>query len=301
MKANHIIILSLAVFAVCLLAIPQPCLGEDRWKEDMRREENIRRSLIERHKMGPEKIEEMLQHIAERNPEKAKELKILRKENPAEFRKAMQQMFAKKHDRQKEAKSYQGEHEKRRFDAQAGERRSSDRSGRSDRGTRGRRSDRITHDQILSWLKENYPRKAEKLVRLRKKKPELFGRMVGKYGRIAEVDKENPQLGNALKRDLELKEKKYKILKKLKNTTDEKERKQLTAELKEVVSYRFNVILRRKKLVYNQMLRKLEELKKEVEKHKTELDRHNNPDFKNKNINARLQELLVQSEEFQWD
>lgn len=297
MKTKHIIILSLTVFAVCLLATPQPCFGEDRWEK-----EDTRRSLIGRHKMGPEKIEEMLQRIEKRNPEKAEELRILRKENPAEFRKAMRQMFAKKHDRRKDGKSYRGEHERRRFDFdRPSERRSRDRSRRSGRSKRGRWGDRITHDQTLSWLKENYPEKAERLAKLREKKPELFGRIVGKYRRIAEVAKENPELANVLKQDLELKGKKYKILKKLKNATDEKERKKLTDELQTVIGNRFDVILKRKELAYDQMLRKLKELQKEVKKHKAELDRHTDPDFKNKNVNERLQKLVEQTEEFKWD
>ncbi len=318
MKTNHIIILSLAVFAVCLLTTPQQCLGEDKWEEEdvrrgeMRREEDIRRSLIGRHKMWPEKIEKMLQHIAERNPEKAEELKILRKENPREFRKAMRQMFAEKRGRKKDGKGFKG-HEKR--DSSYGcpdKERSGDKCSKQDRSDRSKRdrsgrskrdrwSDRATHDQTLSWLKENYPEKAEKLAKLREKKPELFGRIMRKYSRIAETAKENPELAKVLKQDLELKGKKYKILKKLKNATDEKQKQQLTTELKEVISNRFDNILKRKQAAYDKMLKKLEKLKKEVEKHKTELEKHNDPDFKNKNVNARLQKLVEQTEEFKWD
>ena len=94
---------------------------------------------------------------------------------------------------------------------------------------------------------------------------------------------------------------KHKILRKLKGTADEEEREQLTAKLQTVISKRFDVILKRKKLAYDQMLRKLRELQKEVKKNKAELDKHKDPDYKNKNVKARLQKLIEQTEEFNWD
>lgn len=284
----------------------------------MQREENMRRSSIGRHKMPPEKIEEMLQHIAERNPEEAEELRILREENPREFRKAMRRMFAEKRGRMMDKRGFEDDHERRPFGFdQPGERRlrpekdtwrkrkrRSDRMGIGPHGFMGMGNERA-HDQILDWLKENYPEKAEKLAKLREENPELFSRQMRlnrrKYRRIAEVAKENPELAKVLKRGLELKEKRGRILKKLKNATDDNQKQQLITELKEVISNRFDVILQRKQAVYNQMLRKLEELKKEVEKHKTELDKHDDPDFKNKNVNTRLQKLVEQTEEFKWD
>ena len=239
MKTNHIIFLSLLVFAIALLSNPLPCSAT----EDI--EENIWKVDTRHHKMSPDK----------------------------------------------RGKKY-SKYGRKMADGQ--------KTGRPRTGGASH-----TPDQILEWLKENYPEKAENLAKLREENPDLFNRQMRvnrrKYRRIAEVSKENPELANVLKQDLTLKEKRDKILRKIKAATDKKQKQQLISELQGVVGNRFDLLLKRRQITYEQMLKQLEKLKKEVKKHEAELKKHKDKDFKNKNVKARIQKLIERTEEFKWD
>ena len=71
----------------------------------------------------------------------------------------------------------------------------------------------------------------KKLTELKEENPELYRRKFGlsfkKYGRIAEVAKENPELAEVLKQDLELMKKQRELLAKIRTATDD-EKKELT-------------------------------------------------------------------------
>lgn len=161
------------------------------------------------------------------------------------------------------------------------------------------------HGVFLKWFKENYPEQAEKLAGLKVRKPGDYDRRLGlslrKYRRIFEAEKENPRLAKVLKKDLELKGKRVKLLRKIRTAKDDGEKKELTAQLKEVVSSRFDLLVRRKQVEYEQLLRKLEKLKKEVEKRGAEVQKWNDPKTKADNVKMRVDELLSETRRFRWD
>ena len=68
-----------------------------------------------------------------------------------------------------------------------------------------------------------------------------------------------------------------------------------------VVSSRFDLIVKRKQIEYEQLRNRLEKLKKEVEQREAEVEKWKDAKFKNESVKARLEELVSGAEKFQWD
>jgi len=173
--------------------------------------------------------------------------------------------------------------------------------GGRDRGERLKRMQQ-KHEEYLSWLKENYPDEAAKLEEVRQKNPELYMRQVmqsvRKYGRIAEASMDNPELAAVLKEDAELKDQRDQVLQRLASAKPQ-EKESLIAELKEITSKRFDLIVQRKQIQHKMLLERLEELKKQVEKSEAEVEAWKAS--KDEKVEARVKELIERSEKFHWD
>ena len=72
----------------------------------------------------------------------------------------------------------------------------------------------------------------------------------------------------------------------------DKEKKKLTAQLEEVVSSRFDLVVREKQIAYERLRKKLEELKKRVEESQAEVDKLMEVEFKTENVKKRVEELM---------
>jgi len=168
---------------------------------------------------------------------------------------------------------------------------------------RGRMRER--HAEYIEWLEKNHPEEAEKLAELREKKPELYMRHIAlslkKYGRIAEAAKGNPELAKVLKEDLELKKERDKLLRKITAASDDGEKKESVEQLQEVIGSRFDLIVRRKQIEYEQLLKKLEKLRERVKESEAEVEKWKDAEFKNENVKVRLEKLISRKEEFGWD
>ena len=164
---------------------------------------------------------------------------------------------------------------------------------------------RERYAEYIEWLEENYPEEAEKLAELRESKPELYMRQIAlslkKYGRIAEAAKENPQLAEVLKESLQLTKQRDKLIRKIRKATDEDEKKKMVEELKEVISSKFDLIVKRKQMAYEQLRKELEKLQKEVKKNEAEAEKWKDPEFKNESVKARVEELISRTSKFKWD
>ena len=162
---------------------------------------------------------------------------------------------------------------------------------------------RWKYDKYINWMQENYPGEAEKLAKLKEEDPNLYWKQFGlglkKYGRIAEAARENPQLAEVLKKDLTLRQEQDKLLDEIKTAGDE-EKEELVKELQEVVNNRFDVIVERKQIEYEQLLEKLERLKNDVEQRKAKMEKWKDTKFKEESVKERIKELLGESENFTW-
>ena len=301
MKASYGVILVLAMAAVIILSI-LPCsaqrTGEEK-KEDIWREDeptgprgdprggprgdprgDPRGGPRGDPRWGPrqfeltdEIIERVMKELAESDPAKAKELAKLREKEPEKFKAELIEVMRKQF----------GERIREHMD----ERMRKWRAG------------------FLEWMGKNYAPAAEKLAKLKEQDPELyikaFDRAVKKYGDIYKAWTQNPELGRVLKEKLELKEKRDRLLRRIRASKSEKDKKKLITQLEEVVSSRFDLMVREKQIAYEQLLKSLAQLKKRVEESQAEVDKLMDVKFKTENVKARVEGLMRRTRKIKWD
>jgi len=155
---------------------------------------------------------------------------------------------------------------------------------------------------ISSGLKKITLMKQKALAQAKETNSELYFKRLkesfDKYGRLAHAEKNNPEMSKLLKEDIEIKTQEQKVLAQLRAATDENQKKTLTAELQTLVSKRFDVIVVQKQLRYQELNKRLEEMKKEVQKQQADLDKLKGK--KNEEVKKRLDSLINKTEEINW-
>ena len=224
-----------------------------------------------RFELTEEEIDQIMKGLKESDPAKAKELAKLREKDPERF-----QAELRRHGGQQLGKII-----RERIEA-----------GRLQRRT-----------EFLERLKKNFPKEAEDLTKLEQKDPDLYMRKyelaLKKYGRIFEQAKRNPELGEVLVEDLKLQEKRDLLVRKIKAASNDNEKRQLAAQLEEIVGSRFDLIVRRKQIAYEQLLIWLEGLQNRVKESRADLTKSMDPEFKAQNVKERINNLIVSK--FNWD
>ena len=273
-----------------------------------------------RSRLTDERIEEFLDQLAEAHPERAEELRKLRKDNPEQFRKEIRETFAQRRrmgGHPGEEPRGQGRGGGRpgpgtgpgRMRGRGGpEREDRPRTeGKGQGGGRERWRERMErrHDEYIEWLKKDFPEEAKRLTRLHEKDPENLEEYIqqvidsrGKYGEIMEAQERNLELAEVLKEEIELKRDRAKLLKKIR-TAQPKQRKELMQKLEELVNIRFDLIVRKKQLRYEHLRRKLERLQKEVKEREAEVEKLKSK--KAQFIKKRVEELTSKAEKMDWD
>jgi hypothetical protein len=300
MKTIYGTILVLITAAAMLLTVPPACRAVEKEQENIWSEHDPKLAHC-RWELTDERVERMMGRLRQTNPEKAKELAKLREKDPEKFktelRKVMHKKFYERHKQQEQCRAGRGPQHKWGPPSIPGMH--GERMGRQPRTMRMREK----HAEYFEWLKKNYPQEAEKLAGLKDRKPKLHTRQMvlslKKYRRIFEAEKENPQLAKVLKEDLQLKEERNKLLRKIRASTNDAEKKQLTKELEKVVSVRFDLIVKRKQIEYEQLSKKLEKLKERVKRSEAEVQKWEN--VKKVEVKQRLEELISRTEKFNWD
>ena len=277
MKTQYFKIMVLAGMAI-ILAVAIPSIAADK-------DEKAGQVGGERDWPGStERMERMMNRLKEVDPNKAAELEKLRETDPEAFRNEMREMMR---ERFKERAMQRGKEE-----CPPEAKKEIIREKLRERG-----------DEYLDWLKANYPEEAQRLAELQKDKPELYKRQLWlgarKYGRIAEAAQENPELAKILKEDLELRNKSFEILRKIKTTTDEAEKQKLASELEKMTSDRFDVILQRKQMEYDQLRKELDKLTERIKQNEIQLEKWKAN--KAERVKERVKELLNRTEKFEWE
>ena len=233
----------------------------------------------------------ILNRVRQEDPQRAQELQHLQQTNPDAFKMEIRKLARE----QFTARS--GEQDRRGFRRPG--------TDRSEWPEMMRERFQERSEEYMTWLKENYPDEAAKLERLKEENPEQFMRAMGlswrKYSPIFHASKDNPVLAAVLKDQLTLRERRGELLRQIKVTADEKQKEALVNELEEIVSQQFDMIVRRKELAYEDLNKKLEELKKEIEQRKTEVEKWKSEDFKNEQVKQRVNELVSETEKFEWE
>ena len=126
--------------------------------------------------------------------------------------------------------------------------------------------------------------------------------LMHRYEPIMRAERSNPKLAQVMKEDLDLQKQRDNILRQLRTATD-KEKDKLMAELKDNVSRRFDVIIARKQLQYDDLRRRLEDLQAEVKTREQELQKlkSNKDEAVKKHIDDLVNELNSKTEKMQWN
>ncbi len=218
-------------------------------------------------------IDRIMKGIQQRDPAKAKQLSELRKKDPERFKAELRE---------------QGQPEldqiiRERLDARRQER----------------------NAKFVEWLKANYPSEEQALAKLKERDPQLyisgFDHLMKQYGYIFEADSSNPELGRVLKEDFELKKREEELCKQIRHEKSEAKQQALGAEFQDVVAKRYDLLVRRKEIAYEQLLKKLDELQKQVRESKDEIGKWRDPKIKQENVKQRTKARTDNKVRFKWD
>ncbi len=243
-------------------------------------------------------ITDLLEKIRQDDPNEAARLEKLRQEDPHQFRVEIRRIASE------QMKSEREPGFERPMLPEGPEGRDAMRNRRAFKARdRGREQVGEMEQELISWLEKNEPDKAKELAELKEKDPPAYRKRIAiemkKYREIIETEKTNPALAEVLKKDLALKQQRDQILEKIRGTTDEKEKQQLTKQLKQVVSERFDLIVQKKQFKYEDLKKKLEELQQRVNRSQAELE--NFKTKKDEQIKKYLESLINQAGQFDWD
>ena len=220
-----------------------------------------------------EVADRIMKGIEQRDPEKAKQLAALRKKDPEKF------------------KAELGRHGRQEIEQISRERLEAWR--------------RRWKADFVQWLKDNYPQEEKDLTRLQEKDPPLYVKryehLRAKYGNIFEADRDNPELGAVLKEDFELKIRRDQLLARMRRERSDARRQAIGAELQEVVSRRYDLIVRRQEIAYEHLLKKVEGLQALLKDTKEEIAKSRDAKIRQENIRRRLEALTEDQKRFKWD
>jgi len=288
MESSRVILLILALTAV-LAVSTQPCAGNQKDEQNLFEEEDRgpgpgpgpgpergpRRGGPGRGRfeLTDEEVDQILKDLKERSPEKAKELAELRTKDPEKFREELR----------RHARDEFGKVVRERID-----------KWRQQRQT-----------EFLEWFVKSVPDEAEELAKLKERDPKLYDQKYEmaskKYGRIYEESRRNPELAEVHIEDIRLQKRRDQLIGKINATTNRREKQKLTEELEEVVGHRYDLIVRRKQIAYEWLLKRLEELQNRINESRAEILKAQDAKVKDENIKKRTQELLEEKKGFPWD
>jgi len=221
-----------------------------------------------RYRTTEEEIDRFLKELKESDPTKAKELESLRKKDPDKFRDELRKTI-------REQWSKRIESWRNRWRA-----------------------------EFLEWLGKAVPKTARDLAKLKDTDPDHYVKkyeiIKGKYRRIFDESKRNPELAEVLMAELGLDERQAVLQKKLKAAKSEKEKKKLMSQLEEVVGNKYDLIIRKKIIAYEFLLKRVEELQKELNKSREEIEIFKDPKIKAQNVKERVDELTEPSKKPRW-
>jgi len=275
----------------------------------------MRERMGMQQELTEERIERIMQVLREREPARAKELEQLRSEKPEAFKKELQETIQQFIQRRRQEGAGQMEDRQRPRSGMMGGGYGGDGrmaggyggggmmgGGMSGRGIGGRSRTQESPEELFGWLEKNFPDKARRLRGIRKEHPEYFEKAMRqlsmRYRRIIEASKDNPALAEVLKDEMRLKNMRWKLIDKIKKA-GKGDKLALVEELRTVVSQRFDLIIKRKRIAYERLKSDLEDLKQEVKKGEKDIENWENS--KDKRVEERVQELLGKTEEFEWN
>ena len=137
------------------------------------------------------------------------------------------------------------------------------------------------HEELLTLIKEHRPERARKLAKLRESSRESdrdkyfkeFSAQRRIWGPVRDaIKREDTKLANLLIEDIDLVEERDALVREI-HRADKKRRPKLIKELEGVVGKRFDLILKKKRLQYQELRRRLKRLQEQLENKQQELEK----------------------------
>jgi hypothetical protein len=170
-------------------------------------------------------------------------------------------------------------------------------------GQRMRHNVQEREAELMSWLEQNDPNKAKELKALKEKDVKAYARRMmfemRNYWGIMDAQRTNPALAEVLKKDMVLRQQRSELLEKYKAAKDDAAKAEIKEQLKEVLGQRFDLIVQKKQLRYEDLKKRLEQLQEDLKNSQTELEGLKGK--KEQQVQKHLEELLSRSEEIDWD
>ena len=221
-----------------------------------------------RFDLTDEENNRLLETVRKSDPKKAREIAGLRKKNPRKFSEELKKNAREEYDK------IVGERVQRWFEKRRQDKRAA----------------------FIDWLKENVPEVSEDLAKLEDMNPGLYARKYDlvneKYGRVFEESTRHPEEAKVLHEDLKLRDKTDYLVSKIKHAKSENEKKRLASQLEKVLSDRYDLIVIRKQMAYERLLRRLEEMQNYIRKSRDQIEEAKKKENKNENIKERIKTLL---------
>ena len=259
-------LLMMTAAVVCAQAEEEKNPAEESPRQDIWQDDSPR--LHKDVWQGPgfeRRYENLLIRIEEENPKRAMELKKLRDEDPEKFQLEMQKEWS-----QRGRPAPEGQEREMSGPMAPG------RQGPGPEGPQppdkrfagpGRWQEQLQkrHEEFLQWLEKNYPEQAFELAQIREKDAASYvARLMGlrrKYEPILHAEKNNPELAAVLREDMALQNQRDDLLKQIRRAKGDK-REKMVQQLEKIVAQRFDLIIRKKTLQYQELEQRLKRSRK---------------------------------------
>jgi hypothetical protein len=223
-----------------------------------------------RPELSDEQIDSILEELTKRDPNTAKELAELRKKDPNEFRSELR-ISAGQEIGKVMIESWR----------------------------------EIQRKDFLEWLEKYVPKEAESLAKLKENEPKLYAQKFElvweKYRPIYDMARRSPELTPVLIEDMQLTERENELVKKIKAEKDEQQKTELMNQLEKVEFDKYDLIVRRKQIEYEELLRRLQVLQNEVKASLADIDEWRNEKVKAERVEERVNDLTSErGRRFRW-
>jgi len=255
--------------------------GADIWTEDQQQQD-------QQLELTKEQIEELLKELDRTQPQRSKQLRELREQDPIQFALVIHQIARRQAEQAAEA-GRQGKQQP----GQTG-RQQTDQESRQERAARFREYLLERLEEYMAWLEENAPAEAKRLEVLRPVDPEEFVNQVAisrrRYEPVMRAQKRNPELAKLMLEDIRLQDRRDGLLAQIAEATDDGQRNKLVDQLAGVVSQRFDVIVKKRRIKFAEIESRIEKMRRSLQTQKAELQRLVHQ--KRRVTQQRLRELL---------
>jgi len=231
------------------------------------------------------RIDQFIDRLSKTNPNRANELAALRITQPEHFRRQIRDEMTKRFFLSARSSAEAGS-------KPAGPSPSAPRPEQTGSAVQAK------HKELIAWLEKNFPQQAEELKAKPSPSPERIAELLNRYEPVMRAERGNPPLAAAMKEDIAVQMQSDELLMDLQYAT-EKEREAIIKELNALTSTRFDLIVRKREIQYDQLRSRLEKLQQDLDNQKSELDKLKSN--KEKTIKDRVKELVERTQKTNWN